>query len=159
MYERIVDERVPVGFRAYDGSTAGPMDAEMLLEIRRPEAIAYIATAPGELGLVRAYVTGALEIHGDIHTAIHALVTHVKPVPWSERLAILRALGPQALRRPVPPPEEAPPPWRRGLRHSRQRDAAAISHHYDVSPSSHARTPRSRRPSSRSSTSSAARSA
>jgi cyclopropane-fatty-acyl-phospholipid synthase len=38
------------------------------------------------------------------------------------------------LRRPAIPPEEAPPPWRRGLRrHSRGRDAAAISHHYDVS--------------------------
>jgi cyclopropane-fatty-acyl-phospholipid synthase len=133
IYERMVDEHVPVGFRAYDGSTAGPMDAEMLLEIRRPEAIAYIATAPGELGLVRAYVTGALEIHGDIHAAIHALVTHVKPVPWSERLAILRALGLRALRRPAPPSEEAPPPWRRGPRHSKARDAAAISHHYDVS--------------------------
>jgi len=133
IYERIVDEKAGVGFRAYDDSTAGPMDAEMLLEVRRPEAIAYIATAPGELGLVRAYVTGALEIHGDIHTAIHALVTHVKPVPWSERLAILRALGVRALRRPAPPAEEAPPPWRRGLRHSKERDAAAISHHYDVS--------------------------
>jgi cyclopropane-fatty-acyl-phospholipid synthase len=133
IYSRIVDEKAGVGFRAYDGSTAGPMDAEMLLEVRRPEAIAYIATAPGELGLVRAYVTGALEIHGDIHAAIHALVTHVKPVPWSERLAILRALGLRSLRRPAPPAEEAPPPWRRGLRHSKERDAAAISHHYDVS--------------------------
>ena len=54
-------------------------------------------------------------------------------MPWSERFAILRALGPRALRRPVPPAEEAPPPWRRGLRHSKERDAAAISHHYDVS--------------------------
>ena len=134
IYERIVDESAPVGFRAYDGSTTGPKDAEMLLEIRRPEAIAYITTAPGELGLVRAYDTGALEIHGDIHSAIHALVTHVKPVPWSERLTILRTLGSKALRRPAPPPEEAPPPWRRGLRrHTKERDAAAIAHHYDVS--------------------------
>jgi cyclopropane-fatty-acyl-phospholipid synthase len=36
----------------------------------------------------------------------------------------------------APPPQETPPPWRRavqGLRHSRSRDAEAISHHYDVS--------------------------
>jgi cyclopropane-fatty-acyl-phospholipid synthase len=133
IWKRVIAETAPVGFRAYDGSTAGPKDAEMLLEVRRPEAISYIATAPGELGLVRAYVTGALEIHGDIHGAITALLKNVKPLPWAERLAILRALGPNALRRPPLPAEEAPPPWRRGLRHSKKRDAAAISHHYDVS--------------------------
>jgi cyclopropane-fatty-acyl-phospholipid synthase len=133
MWKRVVDEAAPVGFRAYDGSTAGPKDAEMLLEVRRPEAVSNIATAPGELGLVRAYVTGALEVHGDLHAAITALVQHAKPVPLSERLAILRELGPRALRRPPLPAEEAPPPWRRGMRHSKARDAAAISHHYDVS--------------------------
>jgi cyclopropane-fatty-acyl-phospholipid synthase len=133
IYDRIVDERARVGFRGYDGSTTGPADAELMLEVRSPEAISYIATAPGELGLVRAYVTGALEVHGDLHAAIHELVANVKPVPWGERLAILRALGRGALRRPSIPAEEAPPPWRRGLRHSKARDAAAISHHYDVS--------------------------
>src|SRR5687768_15896050 len=119
IWSRMVDDRAPVGFRAYDGSTAGPRDAEILLELRKPEAISYIATAPGELGLVRAYVTGALEVHGDIHAAITALLANVKPVPWGDRLAILRALGPRALRRPPLPGEEAPAPWRRGIRHSR----------------------------------------
>jgi cyclopropane-fatty-acyl-phospholipid synthase len=133
IWKRVIDDEAPVGFRAYDGSTAGPKDAEMLLEVRRPEAVAYVATAPGELGLVRAYVTGALEVHGDIHAAITALVSNAKPVPWSERISILRSLGAKALRRPSLPAEEAPPPWRRGLRHSKARDAAAISHHYDVS--------------------------
>ena len=133
IWKRVIDERAPVGFRAYDGSTAGPKDAEMLLEVRRPEAISYVATAPGELGLVRAYVTGALEVHGDVHSTLTALEAHAKPVPWSERIAILRSLGPGVLRRPPLPPEEAPPPWRRGMRHSKARDAAAISHHYDVS--------------------------
>jgi cyclopropane-fatty-acyl-phospholipid synthase len=123
-----------VAFRAYDGSSAGPPDAELVIEVRRPEAIRYIVTAPGELGLVRAYVNGALEVHGDIHATIHALLANVRDVPWGERLRILRALGLGSLRRPRTPPEEAPPPWRRGLRrHSKARDAAAIAHHYDVS--------------------------
>ncbi len=134
VFTRLVDERAPVAFRGYDGSSAGPADAELVLEIRRPEAVGYVATAPGELGLVRAYVTGALEIHGDVHATIHALLANVKPVPWRERLGILRGLGLGALRRPPIPDEEAPPPWRRGLRrHSKARDAAAIAHHYDVS--------------------------
>jgi cyclopropane-fatty-acyl-phospholipid synthase len=133
IFERVVHESAPVGFRGYDGSTAGPADAELMLEIRRPEAVAYIATAPGELGFVRAYVTGALEIHGDIHATIHAILANLKPLPWRERLGILRSLGIGALRRPPIPAEEALPPWRRGRRHSKARDAAAISHHYDVS--------------------------
>ena len=133
VFEKVIDERAPVGFRAYDGSSAGPADAEAVLEIRRPEAIAYIVTAPGELGLARAYVTGGLELHGDVHAALHALRAHARSVPWSERLRILRGIGPRALRRPPVPPEESPPRRRRGVRHSKGRDAAAISHHYDVS--------------------------
>ncbi len=45
----------------------------------------------------------------------------------------LRELGTWVLKRPPLPPEEASPPWRRGLRHSKERDAKAIAHHYDVS--------------------------
>ena len=133
IFTKMIDERAPVAFRAYDGSSAGPADAEVVLEIRRPEAVAYIATAPGELGLARAYVTGALELHGDVHAMLHALLAHARPIPWAERLEILRSVGSAALRRPPIPAEEAAPRWRRGLRHSKRRDAAAISHHYDVS--------------------------
>ncbi len=133
IFTKVMDDRAPVAFRAYDGSSAGPADAEVVLEIRRPEAVAYIATAPGELGLARAYVTGALELRGDAHSALHALLAHARPVPWSERIRILRAIAPGALRRPPVPPEESPPRRRHGIRHSKGRDAAVISHHYDVS--------------------------
>src|SRR3954468_16623203 len=133
VFRRLVDERAPVAFSAYDGSSAGPADAEALLEIRHPDAIAYITTAPGELGLARAYVTGVLDVQGDIYDALRGLLAHVRQVPWRERLDIPGGRGASALRGPPIPPEEAPPPWRRGRRHSRARDAAEISHHYDVS--------------------------
>jgi cyclopropane-fatty-acyl-phospholipid synthase len=132
-FSRLVDDRAPVAFRAYDGSTAGPTGAEAVIEVRDPKAVAYIATAPGDLGFARAYVTGALEVHGDFHTVLHSLAAHTRSVPWRERAEILGGMGPGTLRRPPVPPEEAPPRWRRGLRHSKARDAAAISHHYDVS--------------------------
>jgi cyclopropane-fatty-acyl-phospholipid synthase len=135
IFERLVDRDVPVGFRAYDGSVAGPPDAETVVEVRSPRALRYVATAPGELGLARAYVTGAAEVHGDLYTAITGLLAHrresPKPTEW---LPWVRALGPSMLRRPPVPPEELPAAWRRKLRrHSRARDAVAISHHYDVS--------------------------
>jgi cyclopropane-fatty-acyl-phospholipid synthase len=135
LYERLVDEDVPVAFRAYDGSVAGPKHAEAVVELRSPLALRYLLTAPGELGLARAYVTGALDIHGDLHSVLVALLAHrrvdVRPV---DVLRALRTLGRSALRPPPIPPEEAPPSWRRNVRrrHSRERDAAAISHHYDL---------------------------
>jgi cyclopropane-fatty-acyl-phospholipid synthase len=134
-FERLVDEDVNVGFRAYDGSVAGPAEAETVVELRSPLALRYLLTSPGELGLARAYVTGALEIHGDLHAALTGLLTHrridVRPL---DVLRVVRGLGRSALRPPPIPEEEAPPPWRRSMRrHTRERDAAAIEHHYDLS--------------------------
>jgi cyclopropane-fatty-acyl-phospholipid synthase len=54
-------------------------------------------------------------------------------VSLRDKAKTLRELGSWVLRRPEVPPEEASPPWRRGLRHSQVRDAKAIAHHYDVS--------------------------
>ena len=135
IFERLVDRDVPVGFRAYDGSAAGPTDAEAVVEVRSPKALRYIVTAPGELGLARAYVMGAAEVHGDLYTAITGLLAHRRDLPRpTEWLPWLREFGPSALRRPPVPPEELPAAWRRRLRrHSRARDAASISHHYDIS--------------------------
>ena len=135
IFERLVDRDVPVGFRAYDGSAAGPPDAETVVEVRSPQALRYIATAPGELGLARAYVTGAAEVQGDLYTAVTGLLAHRSEIPKpAEWLPWLRELGPSVLRRPPVPAEELPAPWRRRLRkHSRGRDAASIAHHYDIS--------------------------
>jgi cyclopropane-fatty-acyl-phospholipid synthase len=138
IYERLVDEDVPVGFRAYDGSSAGPRDAELVIDVRSPLALRYIVNSPGELGLCRAYVTGAVELHGDLHSALVALLAHRRPdLRVTKLLGLLprlRGLGRSALRPPPIPPEEAPPRWRRGIRkHSKKRDAASIAHHYDLS--------------------------
>jgi cyclopropane-fatty-acyl-phospholipid synthase len=128
----LVDDRARVGFSAYDGSSAERSDAVGVVEIRSPRALRYLATAPGELGIARAYVMGDLEIHGDLHATILELLFHRRePVAWAE---ILRGVRGWMLRRPAIPPEEMKPTWRRGLRrHTRARDAQAISHHYDVS--------------------------
>jgi len=138
IFERFVDPSAPIAFRAYDGSTAGPPDAHVVLEVRSPVALRYVATAPGELGLTRAYVTGGIEVQGDLHEFFRAVMPNLRGgASRAEQLGILRELlrqeGPGLLRRPPLPPEEAPPPWRRGVRHSKRRDAAAIAHHYDVS--------------------------
>jgi len=133
-FERVVEAGPALRYTAYDGSEAGPETAPVTLDIRSKEAVRYIATAPGDLGMARAFVTGELEVHGDLHEALHAvLAARLGSMPLAEALSVIRAFGPGVLRRPEVPEEEAAPPWRRGSRHSKRRDAAAIAHHYDVS--------------------------
>ncbi len=54
--------RHPLKFTAYDGSAAGSAQAELGLDLRTPRGATYLATAPGELGLARAYVAGDLDL-------------------------------------------------------------------------------------------------
>jgi cyclopropane-fatty-acyl-phospholipid synthase len=131
--QRLVDPVAPMRFRAYDGSAAGPDGAPVELEIRSPRAVEYLLTSPGELGLARAYVAGDLAVHGDIYIALSTLAEGSETITPRERLALLARLGPRFLRRVEPPPEEFRVRDRRGWRHSKGRDSAAISHHYDVS--------------------------
>src|SRR5690606_28599620 len=58
------DEGTPLRFTAYDGSSAGPEDAPLGLNLLTPRGTTYLATAPGDLGLARAYVSGDLEAYG-----------------------------------------------------------------------------------------------
>ncbi|TXH27779.1 MAG: methyltransferase domain-containing protein [Mycobacterium sp.] len=134
--------RLPLKFEAYDGSSAGPEDAELGLSLLTPRGTTYLATAPGDLGLARAYVAGdlaALGVHpGDPYELLKALADKVefKRPPLRVLANIVRSIGFEHLLPIAPPPQEALPKWRRmaeGLRHSRIRDAEAIHHHYDVS--------------------------
>ncbi|HWJ65864.1 MAG TPA: cyclopropane-fatty-acyl-phospholipid synthase family protein [Nocardioides sp.] len=144
---------MPVWLRAYDGSAAGPLEQPYGLELLNERGLSYIMTAPGDLGLARAYVAGDLVLHGahpgDPYEAFSLLKDTTDfgvPKP-SELVGVLRALGVSHLVPPPPPPQEHLPAWRYRLeglrslsspfrgwgRHSQERDADAIHHHYDVS--------------------------
>ena len=49
---------LPVAFEAYDGSRCGSGDPPATLIVRSPNALRRILTAPGQLGLGRAFVAG-----------------------------------------------------------------------------------------------------
>jgi cyclopropane-fatty-acyl-phospholipid synthase len=142
VFERVVGRDAQVEFLAYDDSRAGPAGADITVNVRSPYAISYLVQAPGAIGLARAYVAGYLDITGDMHTALSRMQAALGELNWSEKRILLRGiirdplLRAAALRRLDPPPQEVQPerlPILSGLRHSKRRDAKAISHHYDVS--------------------------
>ena len=122
---------------AYDGSKAGPDSAQVVLKVQSPQALAHLVSAPGELGMARAYVSGEIDIDAPDHYALLRALSRTKTadLSWVERLHVLRSLGAGALHWVEPPPQEVGAKrFVAGLRrHTKGRDALAIAHHYDVS--------------------------
>ncbi|MGH9026438.1 MAG: class I SAM-dependent methyltransferase [Acidimicrobiia bacterium] len=131
LLEDIVGDDLRVAFRLYDGSRLGPDPAPATIVVRSPDALRRMVQAPGELGLGRAYVAGDIDLEGDVYAAL-SLRESVPEVKFRTRQALsaIRLVGVKGLKRVPPPSEEAK---LKGRRHSKERDAAAISHHYDVS--------------------------
>jgi cyclopropane-fatty-acyl-phospholipid synthase len=128
---------LPVRLRAWDGSVTGPEDAPQV-ELRSADAIRRMLWHPGELGAAQAYVTGELEVHGDLAAALtHAFSVSRerglsgRPTPAALLGAVRAAADLKVLGRPPAPP--ASQARIRGRLHSALRDRRAISHHYDLS--------------------------
>lgn len=124
---------LPLRIESYDGSAAGPTNAVATMRVNSERGLARFLSRPGELGIVRAYVSGDVDIEGDLFTMLEVGSTlgiglrsvHIAPV-----LSLVRETGLGVFRSPPAPPEEAK---MTGGLHSRARDKDAISHHYDVS--------------------------
>ena len=138
VFESIAGPGAPVEFAAYDGSHAGTPGSDVKLTVRSPVAVAYLAQAPGALGLARAYVAGHLDVDGDMYEALARMAkVQTLDVGLAEKIRLLQALGgPKLLLHRMPPPPQevrVNRRWLSGRRHTKGRDASAISHHYDVS--------------------------
>ncbi|GAA0290931.1 cyclopropane-fatty-acyl-phospholipid synthase family protein [Streptomyces polychromogenes] len=127
---------LPVRIRAWDGSRTGPADAP-LVTLRSPRALRRLLWQPGELGLAEAYVTGDLDVEGDL---VHALSQAGRTVrdrpaarPRPAGMAAAAALAVRLGAAGPPPPRPHGRARLSGPPHSASRDRAAISHHYDLS--------------------------
>ena len=122
----------PFTVRFWDGTmVAATQGGGPIFTVRSPRALGHALRAPGQLGLGRAYVAGDLEVD-DIDKLIGLLATwSPPPVNRAARaklaLAAVRAAGVQWP--PKAPASELRP---RGSRHSEERDAVSVRHHYDV---------------------------
>ena len=91
--DSLVRGGLPLHFTAYDGSSAGPPDAPVGMQLHNERGLAYLMTAPGDLGMVRAYVSGDLDLSGvhpgDPYDALVLLKDHTKfrvPTPSDVRV-------------------------------------------------------------------------
>jgi cyclopropane-fatty-acyl-phospholipid synthase len=129
---------LPVRVRAWDGSESGPAGAPTVV-LRSPLALRRILWRPGELGLARAYVSGDLDVEGDLTEGLrrtrHALPGAPRrwgPARWAGAAGSC-ALAASRLGVFGPPP--APPACElrhSGRPHSRVRDRAVVAGHYDL---------------------------
>jgi cyclopropane-fatty-acyl-phospholipid synthase len=133
MAERMLGSALPIGIRAWDGSVAGPQEGTVLV-IRNRDALRRLAWSPNELGLARAYVSGELDVEGDLALGLsqiwglvrRGVTRRPRPLEIVKLALQLKVLGPS----PSAPREEA---RLRGAPHTKARDRDAISHHYDLS--------------------------
>ncbi len=136
MLELVAGQPVPVRLRAWDGSEHGPPDAPLVV-VHGPRAVRRVVRHPGELSLGRAYVAGEIDLDGDLLEGIAALASIGQQIGRQPQLGLaeraqllagafrVRAVGPE----PAPPAEEI---TLAGDKHSKSRDRAAVSSHYDV---------------------------
>jgi cyclopropane-fatty-acyl-phospholipid synthase len=69
---------LPVRLRAWDGSEAGPRGTPVAV-IRSPQALRRLLSRPGELGLARAYISGELDVEGDLTEGLRLVFTAIRP--------------------------------------------------------------------------------
>jgi cyclopropane-fatty-acyl-phospholipid synthase len=141
--EEALGIRLPIRLRAWDGSEAG-VDGAPLLVIRDKKALRHIMWSPGELGIARAYVQGHLDVEGDLAEGLSAIWGAVRAARAADPEAARPSLRPRLIARGIVlalatraigrrPPIPAAESQLTGDLHSRARDRAAISHHYDLS--------------------------
>jgi len=115
------------GTRLSASSAGGPT-----FYVRSPRAAAHVLRAPGQLGLGRAYVSGAIEVD-DMDAVIELLQSWKPPALEFEDKAKLLLGTARAAGISWPPRRPSSELRPSGHRHSKERDARAVRHHYDVS--------------------------
>jgi len=143
LVEESLNVKLPIRQRAWDGSEAG-VDGAPVLVINNKRALRHIMWKPGELGVARAYVLGDLDVEGDLADGLRVMWAAVRRARESDPDAGRRRIGIKPVakaallaarmgvigRRPPAPAAES---QLSGDLHTRERDRAAIAHHYDLS--------------------------
>ena len=111
-----------------------------VLVINNRRALRRMVYSPGELGLAEAYISGDMDVDGDLAEGLSTVWAanrsgrlarpKLRPRRTIRGWRSARSGSVRIGRRPPAPGQAAA---LRGRRHSRDRDRAAIAHHYDLS--------------------------
>ncbi|MEX2625257.1 MAG: cyclopropane-fatty-acyl-phospholipid synthase family protein [Ilumatobacteraceae bacterium] len=115
--------------RLWNGDEFGPADAGFRIVLAEPWSLRAVASMHNDLRAGEAFVAGAVDVEGSMVAALRAVAGLREYLGVREKLELATA----ALRLPRPP--QGIDEGRRRLRgraHSRERDAEAVRHHYDV---------------------------
>jgi cyclopropane-fatty-acyl-phospholipid synthase len=127
----VLPER-PFRIELWDGTQVASTTADgPVFSVRSPVALGHMLRSPGQLGLGRAYVSGALEVD-DIDRVLELLDDYNPPPIDAKSKARLAAAAVRAgalTEVPRVPSVELRP---QGRRHSLMRDRRAVTYHYDV---------------------------
>ncbi len=129
LLRKIGGEPVP-RMRAWNGDEWGPDDAPATIVLNHPGALRSMFLPPSDLSAAEAYIYGDVDFEGDLYWLLRfgaALDTARRgPLRTTRLLRLLRSLPDDHGR------EEAEQPRFSGILHSKRRDRAAVSHHYDT---------------------------
>ncbi|HUA08957.1 MAG TPA: class I SAM-dependent methyltransferase [Candidatus Acidoferrales bacterium] len=118
------------GVRLWDGSTLASTTGrtDFTLVVNEPGALRTAFTPPLERNAGAIFAAGSLDVEGDLTAAIARIndAANARRSPLRTARIALRMLRLPRERRPVPPGAHL-----HGKLHSRARDRAAISYHYD----------------------------
>jgi len=136
--ESVIGGSLPIRIRAWDSSEAGPSSGPVLV-LNSRRALRRLLYSPGELGLAEAYISGDIDVEGDLAVGLSTVWNAAKAgtlgrpkvsvLSWPGLALQVARLGVIGMRPPAPGQAAS----LTGRRHSRARDRAAIAHHYDLS--------------------------
>jgi len=118
--------------RLWNGETLPPTpghEARFVLVLTHPASLPRMLWPPGELTAAEAFVRGDWDVEGDLVAAVS--VRHRLRVGARELLA-LAPLAPALLRGAASSAPLSRAARLRGTKHTPERDAAAVRHHYEV---------------------------
>jgi cyclopropane-fatty-acyl-phospholipid synthase len=129
LHRRLSERGHDLPLRRWDGRELGSDAAGFRLVLAAPWSLRAMLTPPTDLQAGETYLAGAVDVEGSMVAALRAVTDLRRAVDWRLRRDFVAAI----VRMPAPPRDlHGHRVSLRGQRHSRERDAAAIRHHYDV---------------------------
>jgi cyclopropane-fatty-acyl-phospholipid synthase len=129
LVRRLVDRGLALRLRLWDGTEWGPDDRGYRLVLTAPWSLRALLVPPTELQAGETYLAGGVDVEGSMVAALRDVARIRGAADRRLRAELLAAVA------ALPPPPSEPPRRRvslAGALHGRDRDAAAIRHHYDV---------------------------